>query len=244
MVSSRAAAASAIQDGRVQVTGTPLPKPSTLIDTGTGVSITEADHKFVSRGGVKLEGALEAFSVDVSDARAIDVGASTGGFTDCLLQKGAASVVALDVGYGQLHWKLRSDKRVTVVERTNIRHADAVGLGAPFDVVVADLSFISLRTVASALVALGHHPTDYILLVKPQFEAGRPDVGKGGIVRDDAVRIAAVHDTIDGLAEEGLGAIDLVASPIRGAKGNKEVVGRFRLGAATVGPARVREVAT
>ena len=226
------------------MTGTPIPKPATLVDAGTGVSISTTDSAFVSRGGLKLAGALDRFSFDVTDMRAIDVGASTGGFTDCLLQRGAATVVALDVGYGQLDWRLRTDERVTVVERTNIRHANAGALGAPFNLVVADLSFISLRTVAGSLVALGNDTTDYILLVKPQFEAGRDGVGKGGIVRDDDVRVDAVQGTLDALADFGLGVIDIAPSPIRGAKGNREVIGRFRHGPATVERARVREAAT
>ena len=226
------------------MTGTPFPKAATLIDTGTGVSVGDGGLRYVGRGGLKLEGALKSFDLEVEGWRAIDVGASTGGFTDCLLQHGAASVVALDVGYGQLDWKLRGDERVDVVERTNIRYADPSELGAPFDIVVADLSFISLRTVAPALVSLGDAQTIYVLLIKPQFEAGRDVVGKGGVVRDDEARLLAVSATIDGLAEAGLGAIDVASSAIEGAKGNREVVGMFRPGPATVDAARVREAAS
>lgn len=229
----------------MNVSGTATPKAATLVGAGDGIDLREPEHGFVSRGGLKLEAALEAFDIDVSGRRAIDLGASTGGFTDCLLQRGAASVVALDVGYGQLDWTLRRDERVVVIERTNLRHADPEALGGPFSVVVADLSFISLRTVADQLIDLGDHDTDYILLIKPQFEAGPELVGRGGVVRDDAVRIETVATVIDELAAEGLGAIDVIASPVTGAKsGNREVVGWFRLGPATVEAARVREAST
>lgn len=244
LVESRSAAARAIEEGRVTVSGAPFPKAATLVEAGTGVSVGGGGIRYVSRGGLKLEGALERFGIMIEGRRAIDVGASTGGFTDCLLQRGARSVVALDVGYGQLDWKLRADERVTVVERTNIRTADTAALGAPFDVVVADLSFISLRTVAPALMLLGNIESDYILLVKPQFEAGRTAVGKGGIMRDHAARLRAVTETIEGLSHVGLGAVDVGPSPIHGAKGNREVVGWFRHGPATVDPVQVKEAAS
>ena len=215
-----------------------------MVDAGTGVSVVDGGSRFVSRGGLKLEGALDEFRLDVTDRTAIDVGASTGGFTDCLLQRGVASVVALDVGYGQLDYSLRQDPRVTVVERTNVRHAKADGLGAPFDLVVADLSFISLRTVAQALIGLGSANSDYVLLIKPQFEAGRRAVGKGGIIRDADARVEAVQVTVDGLADQGLGALAIAPSAIQGTKGNQEVVCWFRHGAATVDAASVRRAAT
>ncbi len=167
--------------------------------------------------------------------RAIDVGASTGGFTDCLLQRGAASVVALDVGYGQLHWRIRNDPAVTVVERTNVRHVDMEAIGAPFDIVVADLSFISLRTVATNLEALGSEHADWVLLIKPQFEAGKGNVGRGGIVRDGHVRYDVVHDVVEHYATIGLGCVGLVTSPITGASGNTEYVAWFTRGPGTVG---------
>ena len=226
------------------VTGKPLVKAATMVDDGSGVHIAGEDRKFVSRGGLKLDAALDRFNIEVAGVRAIDVGASTGGFTDCLLQRGASSVVALDVGYGQLDWKLRSDDRVTVVERMNIRNGDPAALGAPFDIVVADLSFISLVTVVSKLIELGDSSTDYMLLVKPQFEAQRSQVGKGGIIRDDEIRVQIVANAIARLAEIGLGSIDLAPSPIDGSKGNREVIGLFRHGPATVDTATVREAAS
>jgi len=221
-VPSRAAARTAIEDGQVKVGDVPVPKPATLVDHATSVSVVGEVRRFVSRGGEKLAGALETFDIDVADVRCIDVGASTGGFTDCLLQRGAASVVAVDVGYGQLAWSVAQDERVTVVDRTNIRHADPVALGAPFDVVVADLSFISLRTVAPAIASLGTNGSVYVLLVKPQFEVGRSDIGKGGIVRDAAAVERAVSAVVAELDSVGLGARAAVPSSIKGAKGNQE----------------------
>ena len=164
----------------------------------------------MSRGGTKLAGALDAFAVDVAGARAVDVGASTGGFTDCLLQRGAAHVVAIDVGRGQLAWTLRNDPRVTVMERTNVRELEAGAVDPPADLCVADLSFISLRTVAPNLLALTTADAEFVLLVKPQFEAGRARLGKGGIVRDPVV-----HDAV---LREVVGALDALGLGVRGAR--------------------------
>ena len=189
---------------------------------------------FVSRGGRKLDFALEVFGVDVQGTRAIDVGASTGGFTDCLLQRGAASVTAVDVGYGQMHWKIRVDDRVSVIERTNIRTADLSLLGSAFEIVVSDLSFISLRTVSEQLAALGSHDASWLLLIKPQFEAGRDRVGKKGIVRDPNVRSEVVKDVLATFRDLGLGCAGIVESPITGTTGNVEYVAMFRRGDGTV----------
>ena len=210
--------------------GVPSPKPATLVEESVSLRLVGVEKGYVSRGGLKLEAALAAFEVPVAGRRALDVGASTGGFTDCLLRNGAAAVVALDVGYGQLAWTLRTDRRVEVVERMNFRHADATELGAPFDVVVADLSFISLRTVAEMLAAVGDETTDYVLLVKPQFEVGRGEVGKGGIVRDPLLHASAVEAVAVGLDREGIGLLRAVASPVQGAKGNREFLVWGRLG--------------
>lgn len=179
-------------------------------------------QRFVSRGGDKLEGALSKFDVEVEGVRAIDVGASTGGFTDCLLQRGAASVCAVDVGYGQLAWSLRSDDRVTVFERTNIRHAEPDVLGAPFDLVVMDVSFISLDKVADALVALMGPESDLVVLVKPQFEVGKERVGKRGVVRDVAAHVDALSAACETLRSKGLTVRDMTFSPIKGPEGNIE----------------------
>jgi 23S rRNA (cytidine1920-2'-O)/16S rRNA (cytidine1409-2'-O)-methyltransferase len=176
----------------------------------------------VSRGGEKLAGALERFELDVTSRRAIDVGASTGGFTDCLLQHGAVSVVAVDVGYGQLAWQLRTDDRVIVVERTNIRHADPADLGAPFELVVTDVSFISLRTVLPHLVALMGDDADLVALVKPQFEIGKGRVGKRGVVKDPAAHIEVLEACVTAVEESGLAVRGLTFSPIKGPEGNIE----------------------
>lgn len=202
--------------------GIPTPKVTTLVDAGTSVELIGPGPKYVSRGGLKLEGALDEFGVDPTGRRCVDLGASTGGFTDCLLQRGAASVVAVDVGYGQMDDKLASRSEVTVVDRTNIRHADPLALGAPFDLVVGDLSFISLCTVAGVIRELVGADGEAVLLVKPQFEVGKGKVGRGGIVRDDETRRHALEDVISCLASSRLGTVATATSPITGTKGNVE----------------------
>jgi 23S rRNA (cytidine1920-2'-O)/16S rRNA (cytidine1409-2'-O)-methyltransferase len=222
LAESRTAAREAITSGRVEVEGVVEPKAATMVAASTVVRFAGPSRQYVSRGGHKLAAALEVFALDAVGRRALDVGASTGGFTDCLLQAGAASVVAVDVGYGQIHWRLRNDPRVVVVERTNFRDADPAGLGAPFDVVVVDLSFIGLAKVAGRLAACGGPGTDHVLLVKPQFEVGKGLVGKGGIVRDPALHRSSLEAVAAALAAAGLGVRGGVASPITGAKGNRE----------------------
>ncbi len=206
------------------------------------LSVEGPPPPFVSRAGVKLDGALDSFGVPIAGRDAIDVGASTGGFSDCLLQRGATSVVALDVGYGQLHHRIRSDDRVTVVERTNIRHANPVALGAPFGVVVADLSFISLALVAPQMAGLGNGDTDWVLLVKPQFEVGRELVGKGGIVRDPDVHLVAIEQAMDALGDAGIGVVGLVGSTIRGTEGNREFLVHGRIVERRIDRGTVRSV--
>lgn len=231
---SRAAAQSAVASGRVAVGGVPQPKASTLVDGSTSIRLTPAPNRFVSRGGEKLAGALQAFDVEIRGRRALDAGSSTGGFTDCLLQAGAATVAALDVGYGQLDWSLRTDPRVAVHERRNLRYADVEELAGPFDVIVGDLSFISICTVSAQLSALVEPDGDLVLLVKPQFEVGKGQVGKGGIVRDPEKHRAALQRVIECLAAEGLGTRAVTISPIEGAKGNREFFVWARKGATTV----------
>lgn len=211
----------------MRVNANAAPKPSTLVSPQDAVHLEAKPEPFVSRAGKKLDAALDSFAIPVTGRRAIDVGASTGGFTDCLLQRGIASVVALDVGYGQLHWRIRSEPNVAVIERTNIRHVDVGTIGAPFDLVVADLSFISLTTVSHALNALGGDSSDWVLLIKPQFEAGRDRVGKGGIVRDPVVRYDVVHDVVSHFQSAGLGLHGIIESPITGTTGNTEYVAWF-----------------
>ncbi len=229
---SRARAVEAIAAGRVSVSGTPTTTAARQVAAAEPIVVTAGSSidAFVSRGGTKLAGALEAFGVAVDGVRAIDVGASTGGFTDCLLRRGAAHVIAIDVGRGQLAWTLRNDPRVTVMERTNVRALDADAIDAPANFCVADLSFISLRTVAPNLLALTSIDATFVLLVKPQFEAGRRRVGKGGIVREPVVHGAVLREVVGAFDSLGLGVRALVASPLRGADGNIEFFAHARRG--------------
>jgi 23S rRNA (cytidine1920-2'-O)/16S rRNA (cytidine1409-2'-O)-methyltransferase len=209
----------------VTVGGAPATKPARLVSPAEPIALVGPGPRFVSRGGEKLDAALEHFGIDVEGRRALDAGASTGGFTDCLLQRGAREVVAVDVGYGQLHERLRADRRVVVQERTNVRALDAAAIGGPVDIVVADLSFISLRTVAAALLACAAPGADLVLLVKPQFEAGREEAARGkGVIRDPEVHARVLGEV--GSALEGLGAAIMgsVQSPITGADGNVELL--------------------
>ncbi len=242
LVTSRTEAQRAIDAGLVRVGSTPSPKASTLVSDDESVHLVASPDRFVSRAGHKLDGALTAWDIDVSGMRAIDLGASTGGFTDCLLQRSVASVVAVDVGYGQMHWRIRTDPAVTVIERTNIRLATPAELGAPFDLVVADLSFISLRLLAPQVAALGGPDTMWILLVKPQFEAGPDLVGRGGIVTDPTVHIEVLRDVLAVYESVGLGCQRLAVSSITGATGNVEFVARFTSGSRIVDESAVRAV--
>ena len=223
LASSRAEAQRLITEGRVEVRGVPTPKPATLVRADTPISLVDPGPRFVGRGAVKLEGALAAFAVEVAGRRALDVGASTGGFTEVLLRRGASQVVALDVGHGQLDPRLRADQRVVVMERTNIRHTTPEDTGGRFPLIVADLSFISLCTVAPALAGLAAPGADLVLLVKPQFEAGKSQVGRGGVVRSPEVRRQAVEKVVDCLAAVGIGAVAAAPSVLAGADGNREV---------------------
>ncbi|MFZ4515550.1 MAG: TlyA family RNA methyltransferase [Acidimicrobiia bacterium] len=211
-----------IAEGRVRVAGAPALEPTRRVAPGDAVAVERPPERFVSRGGYKLDGALDAFGVIVTDRRALDAGASTGGFTDCLLQRGVAHVVAVDVGHGLLAWKLQQDPRVTVCDRTNMRSVTADDIGGPVDVVVADLSFIGLRTVASALVACAAPQAEFVLLVKPQFEAPRHEVGEGGIVRDREVRRRVLQTLIPDLVAYGIVVDGVVRSSITGTTGNIE----------------------
>jgi 23S rRNA (cytidine1920-2'-O)/16S rRNA (cytidine1409-2'-O)-methyltransferase len=226
LLGSRRQAVEAITAGRVRVGGSPAPAPARLVAADEPIQVTGDPPRFVSRGGEKLAAALERFDVEVRGRRALDAGASTGGFTDCLLQAGAVHVDAVDVGRGQLAWSLRDDPRVTVRERTNVRHLEPDDLGGPVDLTVADLSFISLLTVAPALARCTRPDGDLVLLVKPQFEAGRARIGKGGVVRDPAVHRAVLHEVRDGLRDAGLHGVDVMVSPLRGADGNVEFLVR------------------
>ncbi len=219
---TRTAAQRLIAAGRVVVRGVPEPRAATLVDEQALVVVSDDGPHWASRGGIKLAGALEAFGVTAAGRKCLDVGASTGGFTDVLLAGGAASVAAVDVGYGQLEWRLRSDSRVTVFDRTNFRLADPAALGAPFDLVVGDVSFISLRLLAPNLAACGRSGTEYVVLVKPQFEVGRGQVRRGGLVTDPQLHRAALQGVADAFTAAGLGAQRVAVSPIAGATGNRE----------------------
>lgn len=218
---SRERAKAAILAGQVRVGDRRVTKAGEQLDEDSVFEIAKAD-RYVSRGGHKLAGALDTFGLDPHGMRAIDVGASTGGFTDCLLQRGASSVVALDVGYGQLAWQLRQDERVTVHERTNVRDADLASLGAPFDMVVVDVSFIGLSKILPQLVDLIGSAGELIALVKPQFEAGKGRVGKRGVVRDARTHIDVLDGVVEAVHGAGLAVRGLSWSPITGPEGNIE----------------------
>jgi 23S rRNA (cytidine1920-2'-O)/16S rRNA (cytidine1409-2'-O)-methyltransferase len=225
LVESREKARALILAGQVDVGGHGAQKAGTLVNVDTEVRVIGPDHPWVSRGGLKLVQALDAFGVDVTGAMALDIGASTGGFTDVLLQRGARHVIALDVGHSQLHWKIRSDPRVTVIEGANARHlvrADLPGLGEGANIVTIDVSFISLGLIFPVLPPLLAPGAKVIALVKPQFEAGRKDVGKKGVVSDPEVHTRVVASVTALAADIGLERRGLVDSPITGAQGNKE----------------------
>jgi 23S rRNA (cytidine1920-2'-O)/16S rRNA (cytidine1409-2'-O)-methyltransferase len=224
---SRDHAAQLVAAGRVSVSGVVARKPATGVSTDAAVAVATGagDPEYVSRGGHKLAGALASFcprGLTVTGRRCLDAGASTGGFTDVLLRAGAAEVWAVDVGYGQLAWKLRQHPRVRVLDRTNIRTIDPSTIGGPVDLVVADLSFISLTLVLDALFAATQPDGDVVVMVKPQFEVGRGRVGKGGVVREPRLRAEAVHAVADAAARRGWGAQGVTASPLQGPSGNAE----------------------
>jgi 23S rRNA (cytidine1920-2'-O)/16S rRNA (cytidine1409-2'-O)-methyltransferase len=222
MAVSRTQAATLIADGAVRVVGIPTPKASSLVEAGDPIELVGPAPRFVGRGGEKLDAAMEAFALSVQGKNCLDAGASTGGFTDCLLQRGAGRVVALDVGYGQLDDRLAGRSEVVVVDRTNLRHVTAEDLGGPFDLVVADLSFISLCTVAEVIWELTKETGDVVVLVKPQFEVGRGEVGRGGVVKDPELHRSAVDRVTSCFETVGLIRQGIIASPITGAKGNRE----------------------
>jgi 23S rRNA (cytidine1920-2'-O)/16S rRNA (cytidine1409-2'-O)-methyltransferase len=222
LVQSRERAQALILAGEVWVDGKKINKAGTQVAVDAAIEISGKDIPYVSRGGVKLEAALRAFNIDVTGLTCLDVGASTGGFTDCLLKHGAKHVTAVDVGYGQLDWTLRSDPRVEVIERTNIRHLDAAALPYPVDLAVVDVSFISLKIVVPVVSRLIKEPGQIICLVKPQFEVGKGLVGKGGVVRDPALHKAVIQDLTAAFEGFKLRVLGVIASPILGPKGNQE----------------------
>ena len=221
---SRERARALILAGQVEVSGLPVDKAAALVDPGADVRLREADHPYVSRGALKLVAALDAWPIDPTGRVALDVGASTGGFTDLLLRRGAARVYAIDVGYGQLAWSLRSDPRVVVLERENIRHLDAGKIPEPADLAVIDVSFISLELVLEKVAELMGPPggKPIVCLVKPQFEVGRDKVGKGGVVRDPEHRAGALDKIRAFAAARGFTVGPAIDSPIAGPAGNLE----------------------
>jgi len=227
---SRTEAQAVIEDGRVTVAGRPAAKSSRLVTPQESVRVEGPARRFVSRGGEKLDAALYRFGVDPADRDCLDAGASTGGFTDRLLQGGAARVAAVDVGYGQLAWSLREDPRVTVLERVNVRDLTPADLPFTPSLVVADLSFISLRLVLPALAAVAAAGADLVLLVKPQFEAARDEVGGGGVVRDADVWRRSIEGVVEACRAVGLTPVDVMASPLPGPAGNVEFLLRAAKG--------------
>ena len=222
LASSRAEAQAVVAEGRVTVAGNPATKASSLVADDAPVDVIGPARRYVSRGGEKLRSGLDRFAVDPRDRHCLDAGASTGGFTDCLLQAGAARVAAIDVGYGQLAWKIRNDPRVIVMERTNVRNLEPADVPFAPDLVVADLSFISLRAALPALVTVSDTGAGFVVLVKPQFEAGPADVGSGGVVRDPAIWRRVLTEVTDAFRAREVGVLGVAASPLRGPAGNVE----------------------
>lgn len=234
LAESRERAKAYIMAGSVYVNGQKETKPGTSVAEDAAVEMRGETLPYVSRGGWKLEKALRVFPIEVKDAVCIDCGASTGGFTDVLLQSGAAKVYAVDVGYGQLAWSLRTDPRVVCMERTNIRYVTHEQIPEEMDVAVADLSFISLRLILGAVGALLKPEGEMVCLVKPQFEAGKDKVGKKGVVRDPAVHAEVLHEFLRYAPECGFGVQGLDFSPIRGPEGNIEYLAWLKKGAESI----------
>jgi 23S rRNA (cytidine1920-2'-O)/16S rRNA (cytidine1409-2'-O)-methyltransferase len=230
LAASRERARALILAGRVKVGGAIVSKAGTSVPADAPVEVVEPDFPWVGRGGVKLAHALDTFRIDVAGREALDIGASTGGFTDVLLQRGARRVVALDVGHGQLDWRLREDPRVVVLEHRNARQLDRGWLPAPVDVVTIDVSFISLRLILPVLPPALAPGADVVALVKPQFEAGRGEVGRGGLVKDAAVHEAVLARVTASAASCGLTRLAMTPSPITGAAGNQEFLLHLRQG--------------
>jgi len=231
LVESREKARALILAGQVDVGGHGAEKAGTMVPIDADVKVIGPDHPWVGRGGIKLAFALDQFQISAAGADVLDVGASTGGFTDVWLHRGARQVIALDVGHSQLHWQIRSDPRVTVIENTNARYLKAGDLpetDAPITRVSIDVSFISLRHIFPVLPALIAPGSEIVVLVKPQFEAGRTEVGKGGLVKDPKVHARVVRDVEAAAAEVGLTRVGLVESPITGAHGNQEFLMHLR----------------
>ncbi|HWI44046.1 MAG TPA: TlyA family RNA methyltransferase [Nocardioides sp.] len=244
---SRERAAQLVADRRVKVSGVVATKPATGVTTDVAIVVLEGEHgpDYVSRGAHKLAGALAVFGkqgLQVAGRRCLDAGASTGGFTDVLLRAGAAEVVAVDVGYGQLHWSLQKHDRVVVHDRTNVRTLTPEAIGGQVDLVVGDLSFISLTLVLDALLAVTRRDGDLALMVKPQFEIGKERLGKGGVVRDPEQRVETVLTVAHAAAERGWGAQSVTVSPLPGPSGNVEFFLWLRQGPAMLDDEAIADV--
>jgi 23S rRNA (cytidine1920-2'-O)/16S rRNA (cytidine1409-2'-O)-methyltransferase len=222
------------------VRGIPASKPATQVDAETSITLAGARNDYVSRGGHKLAGALDALpEISIRGKVALDAGASTGGFTDVLLKRGASKIIAVDVGYGQLAWELRQDPRVEIHDRTNVRTLSPEIIKDSVDLVVADLSFISLTMVIPALTSVSKPDADFLIMVKPQFEVGREKLGAGGVVRDPQLRRSAVLEVAKSAHELGLGTLGVVASPLPGPSGNVEYFLWLRRGAAMIAESEI-----
>jgi 23S rRNA (cytidine1920-2'-O)/16S rRNA (cytidine1409-2'-O)-methyltransferase len=239
---SRQHASELIAAGHVHVNRVLASKPATQVEDSASVSVRAARREYVSRGAHKLLEPLSEFGIEVGGRQALDAGASTGGFTQVLLERGADHVIAVDVGYGQLAWSLQQDPRVTVLDRTNVRHLTSDELPYSPDLLVADLSFISLTKVLGPLVAVCQPDADLVVLVKPQFEVGRAHVGKGGVVRDSSAHAWSIRCVAGAAAELGLGVAGLTRSPLPGPSGNIEFVLWLRRDAPQLDDQRVQEV--
>ena len=244
IVQSRTEAAEAIASGKVTVGGRPAGKASSLVSPSESINVATPVRRFASRAGEKLEAALDRFDISTAGCRALDAGSSTGGFVDCLLQRGAAHIVAVDVGYGQIDWRLREDPRVTLMERKNVRDLRPEELPYLADVVTADLSFISLRLAIGPLRRCSAPQADFVFLVKPQFEAGRGDVGRGGVVRDPVIWRQVLERVEGHCRGEGLSPMAVMPSPLLGPAGNVEFLLHACAGPSSgMGPSREAAVA-
>jgi 23S rRNA (cytidine1920-2'-O)/16S rRNA (cytidine1409-2'-O)-methyltransferase len=222
LAESREKAKAIIMAGEVMVDGTMADKPGHIFAEDSEILLKTPSMPFVSRGGLKLEAAINHFNIDVKELVMLDIGASTGGFTDCLLQHGAKRVIAIDVGYGQMHWRLRNDPRVSVIEKTNARNLSPENLNEKADAAVIDVSFISLKLVIPPVSALLPENTFITALIKPQFEAGKGEVGKGGVVRDEETHNRIITDISEFCVARGFNPAGVIPSPILGPKGNRE----------------------
>ena len=224
LANSRQRASALIMAGNILVDNQPVDKPGSMVSVDAEIVNKGPELPFVSRGGFKIEKAIHSLNLDVSGLLCLDVGASTGGFTDCLLQRGASRVYAIDVGYGQLDWKLRQDPRVVVIERTNIRYATEELLPEPFDLISIDVSFISLKIVIPAIKKFLKKDGKILALIKPQFEVGKNQVGKGGVVKDPKLHQSVIKELSAFFSNTGFKIGPVIPSPILGLKGNKEFI--------------------